>query len=718
VSDGEVLYEVRASLDKLREDMLAAQDEVKKGGNKLADIATGSAKAIGTGFAVIGGAAVAAGGYAVNLANDMDTAMNSFAASTGIAETEMGKYQGILENIYANNYGENFQDIADGLSAVIQQIGPAAEHWDDSALQEFTESAYVLRDTFGYDITESIRATDAMMEHFCIDGQVAMDLIAAGAQNGLDYSGEMIDSIIEYSSQFSKLGFTAEDMFKIFQQGADSGAWNLDKVGDAVKEFSIRAIDGSDSTKEGFEAIGLSADEMSAKFGEGGETAKAAFKETVKALASIEDPLKKDAAGVALFGTMWEDLGPDVVEQLANIEEGAYDTYGALDDIKEVKYNDLGSMLEGLKRSVEMVALPLGEMLIPAFEDLIGVITPLIEDGTLEEIISSFGAFLEPLTAMAADILPQIVDLFSQLVSEEILPLLTNTLLPALMEIFESLAPVVQLIITELLPPLVDVFTQLIPPITELITNLIPPLVSIFEALMPVITQLISSLLPPLLQLFSSLTPLIQALTPVISEVAGMLSEHLSGAIDAVMPIIQNLIDRFTAIIDFLTNVFTGNWEGAWDSIVEIVRSCLNTIPSVIESVVNAAINGVNSLINGINSLTDVVGIPAIPNIPSVSLPRFHTGGIIDFKGKYEAPILAKDGEMVLTDVQQKRLFDIANGFFAPQGNNNNSTNMQTTNVNIEHKNYFTVRDDSDIMRISEQLSEQETKDILSVGGD
>ena len=43
MADGEILYEVRASLDKLREDMLSAQDEAKKGGNKLADIAKGKA---------------------------------------------------------------------------------------------------------------------------------------------------------------------------------------------------------------------------------------------------------------------------------------------------------------------------------------------------------------------------------------------------------------------------------------------------------------------------------------------------------------------------------------------------------------------------------------------------------------------------------------------------------------------------------------------------
>lgn len=62
----------------------------------------------------------------------------------------------------------------------------------------------------------------------------------------------MIDSINEYSVQFKKLGLDAEDMFSIFANGAQNGAFNLDKVGDAVKEFSIRAIDGSDMTKQGF----------------------------------------------------------------------------------------------------------------------------------------------------------------------------------------------------------------------------------------------------------------------------------------------------------------------------------------------------------------------------------------------------------------------------------------------------------------------------------
>lgn len=79
---------------------------------------------------------------------------------------------------------------------------------------------------------------------------------------------------------------------------------------------------------------------------------------------------------------------------------------------------------------------------------------------------------------------------------------------------------------------------------------------------------------------------------------------------------------------------------------------------------------------------------------------------------------MALDGEMVLTKMQQKRLFDIANGMYSPQQQGSESViENRTTEVKIEHKNYFTVRNDTDILRISEALSRQEVKDIKSSGG-
>lgn len=716
MADGEILYEVRASLDKLREDMLSAQDEAKKGGNKLADIAKAGGKAIAGGFAVVGGAAIAAGGYGVNLANDMDSAMNQFMATTGHAADSAEYYQDVLEKIYANNYGEDFQDIADSMALVNKNLGDmSAEN-----LQSTTEAAFALRDTFDYDITESTRAAKAMMDNFGVSGEEAFELIASGAQNNLDYSGELIDSINEYSVQFGKLGFTADDMFNIFQKGADSGAWNLDKVGDAVKEFSIRAIDGSDSTKQGFEACGLSADKMADEFGKGGESAKKAFSETVKALSSIEDPLERDAAGVALFGTMWEDLGPDVIAQLGDIEDGAYSTGNALEEIQDVKYDDLGSMLEGLKRSVEMLALPLGEALIPVLTELIEEVLPVIQE-VLPDVIEAFETFLEPVLQLASEALPGIIDGFSQLMSDDLMPLMTEEILPALKEAFESLQPVFDLFKDEILPLVVDLFKELMPPIMELINNLIPPLVDVFNALAVPIIDFISSLLPSLKSLFEGVADVVDMLSPVIAYLADMFQDRLQTALNIVKPIVEHVIAVFKNIIDFIKNVFTGDWSAAWDNIVNIFKSCFNLIPTIAENVINGAIGVINSLINGVNKITDKIPgdpIGQIPTIGEVSLPRFHTGGIIDFKGKYESPIMALDGEMVLTAAQQKRLFDIANGAYSPESVTNSSNVNNHTDVKIEHKNYFTVRSDIDIIRISEELSRQDKKDIMSIGGD
>lgn len=367
----------------------------------------------------IGAAFVGVGAIAVNAADNMKGAMNGFLSETGKSVEETERYQNVLEKIYSNNYGETFEDIASAMASVSKTMG----EMDDASLQEITESAFALRDTFEYDITESTRAAKAMVDNFGISGAEAMGLIAAGAQNGLDYSGELLDSISEYSVQFAKVGLDANDMFNIFQKGAESGAFNLDKVGDAVKEMSIRVIDGSYTTREGFKLLGLDADEMSAKFAAGGDTAKEAFNQTLEALASIEDPIAQNTAGVDLMGTMWEDLGPTAVSALAGIEEGSYDAADAMNQIKEVKYDDLGSMLEALKRNVELLVIPIGNALIPLLSILISSVLPVLEN-LLGPLIQLFAELLIPMIEVVSSGINPLIDAMNFLISNAIEPLI------------------------------------------------------------------------------------------------------------------------------------------------------------------------------------------------------------------------------------------------------------------------------------------------------
>ena len=54
------------------------------------------------------------------------------------------------------------------------------------------------------------------------------------------------------------------------------------------------------------------------KFAAGGEAADEAFNQVIVGLSAMEDPIERNTAGVNLFGTMWEDLGPEVVMSLSN----------------------------------------------------------------------------------------------------------------------------------------------------------------------------------------------------------------------------------------------------------------------------------------------------------------------------------------------------------------------------------------------------------------
>lgn len=682
----------------------------------VSGIGKGLSVAASAGAAVasaVGGAAVATGAFAVNSAVDMDKAVNSLRASIDATDKGAEHYRGVMKEIYADNYGEDFQDIADAISLINRNIGDIS----GDQLKDLAESAFVLRDEFQYDLTESTRAAKAMMNSFGISGEEAMDLIALGAQNGLDYSGEMIDSINEYSVQFAKLGFTAEDMFQIMQNGAWTGAWNLDKVGDAIKELSNKAIDGSESTAEGFTSLGLNADKMAKKFAAGGESAKKAFQETMTALSSIEDPLKQNTIGVQLFGTMWEDLGPDVVTQLNNIGDNAGWAAGKMDELKKVKYDDLGSMFEGLKRSVEMLVLPLGEELIPLLSDLIQDALPVIED-VLPDVIDLFGEFLEPVLGLAKEALPALTDLLTMLM-DTTLKQLSEDLLPVLKDAFTTLKEPLEKLITEALPPLIDLFISLMPMIADLAATLLPPLIDVFLALLPPITDLIESLLPPLISLFESIAPILEDLAPVIAIVADGISETLAEAIELVMPIIENIIEILGDLIGFISDVFTGDWESAWDHLVDYVKAALNWIPITAETVINRFIDLINKMIKGVNKITGVIGIEAISEIDHVTLPRFHTGGVVDFQGKYEDTIIAKDGEMVLTEAQQKRLFDIANGYDYPTGTGGSGQviNQYTTeSTEIINNNEFHVRDDRDIERIGEELAALQSRNDAGRG--
>ena len=609
-------------LGKLDPSVQKVMGQAQKAASKTGD-AIG--KALSAGFKVGVAAAGAFTTALVKIGTEYQAATGQISAATGATGAELESLQGVMENVYGNNYGDSMADVADAVATVSQQM----KGLSDGELQSVTEGAFALRDVFQCDVAESVRAANALVNNFGISGDDAMNLIAAGAQNGLDFSGELLDTISEYSVQFAKVGIDADQMFQIMQAGADSGAWNLDKVGDAIKEMSIRVVDGSDTTAAGFQAVGMDADIMAQKFAAGGETAQQAFQETIQALAGMEDPVQQNIAGVNLFGTMWEDLGPEVVSQLASITDEAYAAGDELQKMQEVKYDNLGDALKGLGRQLEVELLPLANELTSFLTDILQEVN---FDGLAEGIAEAFSA----VQAVVGPLLSPVMDLVSQLFSGDAFSQL-GSVLAGLSGPLQSL--------TQYLQPIIGAFLQMA-------QNVFPVFVAVGQTVAGAIGQIFQALSPlmaPLQQLAVSIFPAISAVVGAVGQafinLVNVVMPPITGLISFLMPAFQGLLTILQNVINFITNIFTANWSAAWNNVTNIFGTIWGGIVGLVKGPINAVIGIINSAIGAINSISVTIPdwVPLVGgqtlgfNIPQI--PMLAAGGTI------EQPMLAVVGD-------------------------------------------------------------------------
>lgn len=572
----------------------------------------------------------AAGTAAIKFADESQGAFAQFAAATGTASDAMGKYKDMINDVYKDNFGESINDVADAMAKVDQNMS----YLNDSALQSVTKYAMTLSDTLGYDVAESTRAADTLIKNFGIEADEAFNLMAQGAQNGLDFSGEMIDSINEYSVHFAKAGMDANDMFNIMASGAQSGAFNIDKIGDAVKEFSIRAIDGSDTTIAGFQALGMSASDAAAKFASGGDGAKEVFDQVIQGLAAMEDPVAQNAAGVNLFGTMWEDLGADAVMALADTS-GAIDmTTASMEEMMNTKYDTLSGALGGLWRTIQVDVLqPIGNMLIPYVTKGIDKIKEMtqwwndLSPATQKTIVKFAG--------IAAVVGPVLIG-FGKL-STGIGGLIKNhaKLSGAIMRLTGGATG---------FKGLVAIMTG---PVGAAVAGVAAGAVLIYknwDRISPIIQKIGNRFVEFWQTVQPQIQPFLDLCGKIVSFLSGVfkntfdvvfagLSEGLVSFFEGASGVIDNLLGVFEGIITFLSGVFTGNWEKAWNGLRDIVGNAFGALAGLVKTPINAVISIVNGAIDKINSIHFTVPewVPGIGgkgweglNIPAI--PTLATG--------------------------------------------------------------------------------------------
>ncbi len=343
--------------------------------------------AAGVGDIFVSGLTTAGIGAGVALAVGLQKGMQREAQTDRIAASfadpqtgaQMGRLAGEL---YNEAFGDSVADTGAALRRVFQTGLAGAGDVTDEEMKGVTRRVLTFTDVMEADLEKTTRAVSRMVKSGIADNtEDALDILTRGFQQGANQADDLLDTFAEYSTQFREIGLSADDATGLMVQGLRAGARDADVVADSLKELAIRAQDGSIASARGFELLGLNAEQMTAQFAQGGASARDAFGQILDQLNDLEDPVARNAAAVALFGTKAEDLQDALFSlDLDTAADQLGTTEGATDDLASA-YDNAATRIESFKRrALERLTLFVGNTVIPGLERLAEVVGPVLSD--------------------------------------------------------------------------------------------------------------------------------------------------------------------------------------------------------------------------------------------------------------------------------------------------------------------------------------------------
>lgn len=516
----------------------------------------------------------------------VDKLGDKMAARMGLDPAEAERMARLSGDIYAGAWGDSLAEVnlaLEGVSRNLADFGSTS----DADLTNITTQVLDIASAFDLDVNEAISAASSMLRTgLAPDAETAMDILTTGLQRAGGDSGELLESLNEYSEQFASLGIDGQTAVGMLTAGFEAGAFSVDKVGDAVKEFSIRAIDGSAATQQAFKDLGFDADEMAQKIAGGGPAAKEAMGEIISALSNVGDKVKQDEAGVALFGSMWEDVGPDVIAALNPIDQKLGDISTAAEDMGSVLNDNLSTRLEEMKRGAQQKMAEIGLALVGVADQ---VLAAWREGG--------FGAVMDLIGEKVSELAPIIREKMAD-AARALWEWIQEAVPIALQRLGELITAALQWLSSSGLPRLREAMGQFLPALSQWIADAIPVVAAKLVELGTQFVIWVAKILPPLLIELGKIMVLINQwiltdLLPKVGiELGKLVLEFLDWVVDVLAELPGKLGELWQAFADWFTNdAGPGMAEGAETlagELLEWVTNFLRDLPGRLAEIMSA----------------------------------------------------------------------------------------------------------------------------------
>ena len=540
----------------------------------------------------------------VNQAMELDDAMAKFQAQTGASSNEMNKFKNIARDVWSNNFGENVSDVADMMARVKQQM----QGISDVDLKNVTEDLITLRDVYGMDENETLRGAKQLMEQFGISSKEAFDLMAKGAQNGLDYSGELGDNIAEYAGKFKQAGYSAKEYFQTMTNGVKGGSYNLDKMQDAINEVTTRLssgdIEGSldmfnDKTKEVFQS-----------WKDGGAEQKDVVEAILKDIGETTNQQEALNKASIAFGTMGEDFNLKFITSLSSVGDEYNNVAGTMDKVKAIANGGLKNALSGLGRAFLDSFTPIGELITPILAGIVSLITLAIQGiqqgfAKVGEVISSVFGSID--TSGIANIVSQVSKVLAPAFKEVkkaidemkvALEPIAKDILSKIIEVIQNIVNQAQKILTVVGPPILAIIQKII----SVVTEMIPVITSILTVVGSVISGIISFISMVVTYIGTAIATILGFIMPIVEIISTIVANIWSVILTVATNIWSKVSEVVTAIIEFVTNLFKSISDiinKIWSKIQEVMGKVGDKVKGVIDDI-NKYFNNVKSTVSDV----------------------------------------------------------------------------------------------------------------------
>lgn len=319
-------------------------------------------------------------------------------------ETNPSKLKDMTENLFTlrDTYDYDFVETLRAVNMLMEQFGVTG----DEAFNLIAQGSQKGLNKNG-DLLDTINEYSVHYKQLGYDANEFFNSLENGSKAGTFSIDKLGDAMKEFGIRSKDTASSTQEGFALLGYGAKASAEDIQKAKDEVAKLEKNLYyakeeqkgfnnSTSELTKQknadkieqysealktakenlaNLESAGKGAkgsiEDLQARFAKGGDSAKSATSEVLKALFEMDDKVKQNQAGVDLFGTMWEDLGIDGVKALMKVNGSADKTKNTMQKIKDIKYDDVEADWESLGRTVQTdVINPIGKSLFPEVKKL------------------------------------------------------------------------------------------------------------------------------------------------------------------------------------------------------------------------------------------------------------------------------------------------------------------------------------------------------------